>query len=295
MSGQKRISGSGRRLALPAAFLVGFLLWSAMSGLAGPVRADAGPKPSLTVRVIGADSPNDYYLDLLVPEDGSFIAEPGETGWLEEEHPEIREYPIYQYREGGRVGLLCHGYAIWGDLSGSRRTDGAIEHRFTYMAVPDTFAVLVQDRATGTLRVSETVTTTQFDALVTYDLETNTLSVRTNTGSFWWWLKLLGRVFLTVLVECLLVLPFRFPKRRWLPIPVNLATQGLLHVLLVVLVSGPFQWNYLVTFAALEALVILVEFLAYFFWMAERKWPKPLVYTILANGVTLALGLLWLA
>ena len=39
-------------------------------------------------------------------------------------------------------------------------------------------------------------------------------------------------------------------------------------------------------FTVLETLVILVEFLVYFFWMAERKWPKPLAYTILANGVT---------
>jgi hypothetical protein len=286
-----------RSLSRPSLLvLVLFLVPLVVLAFGATASADAGPKPSLTVRVVHAGSPSAYYLDLLVdPSVESGIVDSGEKGWLENEHSEIVDLPIYKYSDGDRVGLLCHGFAIWGDLEGKAEPGGTVRHDFSYMNVPRTFAVVVQDRATGEIRVSNPVTTTQFDALVQYDFTANHLTVQRNTTSFWWWLMLLVRVFLTVLVECLVVLFFRFPKRRWLPIPVNLATQGLLNLSLIVVLPRFFQTDYLLAFIVLEGIIAVLEFLAYFFWMAEKRFWKPFLYALVANGITLAIGLWWLA
>ena len=281
------------RLPLSAFALAIVLLLLVGAGTA--VAADMGPKPSLTLLVEGERSANDYFLDLLVPQDAENIRMDQTSDYLKD-HPEFQSEPIVSYvAPDGRVGYVCHGWMTWGELVGTVRGDGSFEHAYGYLFVPRTFAVVVQDRATGALTVSNTVTTVQFDALVAYDARTGILAVLQNTLSFWWWLQLLVRIFLTTLIECLLVLPFRFPRRRWLPIPVNLATQGLLNFAVLVALPGLFMAHYVLWFAVFEVLVFVLEFLAYFFWMGERRFRKPFLYALAANAVTLAVGLWWLS
>jgi hypothetical protein len=264
-------------------------------GAGSAVAADAGPKPSLTVVVRGETSADDYLLDLLVPQDAGGIRMDETSDYLKE-HPELQSEPIVSYvAPDGRVGYVCHGFMTRGALVGTRRNDGSFEHGYGYIFVPKTFAVVVQDRATGAITVSNTVTTTQFDALVVYDAGTNAVTVLRNTRSFWWWLKLLIRIFLTTFLECVLVFAFRFPRRRWLPIPVNLATQGLLNLVVLVALPGLFMADYVLWFAVFEVLVFVLEFLAYFFWMGERRFWKPFLYALSANAATLAVGLWWLS
>lgn len=285
----RRSFRSSLALAAFAAAVAGLVAF----GASAPASADAGPKPSLVVRVVGGPSASSYYLDLLVPL-GSNGTREGPGGYARD-NALVQEQPIYGYSEGGRVAFLCHAAMAFGDLEGKTVPDGTVLHSFGYLFVPHSFAVIVQDRATGALTVSNAVTTTQFDALVEYDATTNRLTVLRNTATPWWWLQLLARIVLTVVVECLLVLPFRFPRRRWLPIPVNLATQGLLNVVVLAALPGLFQTHYAIAFAVLEAAILGIEFLAYFFGMAERRFWKPFLYAVLANGITLAVGLWWLS
>lgn len=290
-----RAAVSRLRGTIPAiSLLLGLLV---VFGPSVRVAADAGPKPGLDVRVVGVDSSESYYLDLLVSRESSFLSKDGEPGWLEEDEPWIADLPIYEYDDGTRIGLLCHGFAIRGSLSGTPAPDDAAAflHEFDYMAVPREFSVIVQDRTTGALTVSNSVRTTQFDALVQYDAGANRLTVLRNTNSLWWWLQLLVRIFLTVLVESLLALLFRFRRRRWLPVPVNLLTQGLLHATLLLLLPRFFQVDYFSAFLVLEIGIAIAEFLAYSLWMAEKRFWKPFLYSILANGMTMALGLWWLS
>ena len=256
------------------------------------VSADMGPKPSLVVRVVNGPSAYTYYLDLLaIPIPIANVGDPGPiAGATWDETLRLR---LQAYRDRGRVALVSNNCLVNGALEGTQGQSGTVLYSFGYIGVPHTFAVIVEDRATGDMIVSNPVTTTQFDSLVEYDATANHLTVLQNTMSSWWWLKFLFRIFATVVVECLLVLPFRFPKRRWLPIPVNLATQLFLNAVMLLLLPSLFQTHYALAFGVLEGIIWILEFLAYFFWMAERRVWKPFLYAVLANSVTLTVGLWW--
>ena len=259
------------------------------------VSADMGPKPSLVVRVVNGPAADAYRLDLLaVPISYANVQSPGST--VGETWEETLTLRLKAYRDGtDRVALVSNQCLVFGKLVGTPGPNGTVIHSFGYIGVPHAFAVIVEDAVTGEMTVSNAVATAQFDALVEYDAATNTLTALQNTTSTWWWLKLLFRILLTVVVECLLVLPFRFPMRRWLPIPVNLGTQFLLNVVMLLALPGLFQAHYALAFGVLEGVVWLLEFGTYYFFMAERRFWKPFLYAVLANGVTLALGLWWLS
>lgn len=247
--------------------------------------ADIGPKPSLEIRLTGLDDPRDYYLDLLAE------YEPYKDHVWEE----MEDEPIYQYTDGDRVAMFCHGAAIFGSLQGQFTASGYILHELYYRDVPNEFSIIIQDKATGELIISDVIKTKQLDSIVAYDVSTNQASVIVIKNPIEWEnYSTLFRILLTIVIETLIALAFRFKRNIWLPVPVNFFTQFILYYLFLFRYPIYFMENYTTTFLVMEAFIICIEFAIYIVGMGDKKhWLKTLAYTLTANGTTMAIGL-WL-
>lgn len=122
-----------------------------------------------------------------------------------------------------------------------------------------------------------------------------TVSVHTNTFShifdgigFILALLIAGfmRITFSIIAETLIAIPFRL-KPYYRIIITNLVTQIILT--LAFALSG---FNYLIILIIIEVLVYIAEFIVYTILFKEVSKLKLLVYTIVANTVTLGFGLL---
>ncbi len=107
------------------------------------------------------------------------------------------------------------------------------------------------------------------------------------------------RIILTVLLEMVIALFFRFTAKKQLLLlaGTNAVTQIALNVLLNVINfrSGP--WAFIFYYALLEPLVIVLEAIAYCSWMNKltdkpKKTRVYVIYAVLANILSFAAGLI---
>lgn len=94
------------------------------------------------------------------------------------------------------------------------------------------------------------------------------------------------RITFSIIAETLIAVPFRL-KPYYRIIITNLVTQIILTLSFAL--SG---FNYLITLIIIEALVYIAEFIAYTILFKEVSRLRILVYTIIANTVSLRFGLL---
>lgn len=106
----------------------------------------------------------------------------------------------------------------------------------------------------------------------------------------WAWVGIFISVFLmqiSIGIECLLALLFRFKGKKILTVlVVNLCTQVVMRALQMFL-----PLNYWVEVAILETLVYTAEFFLYKKYLKDVSTGKLLIYTILANTLSLFCGL----
>lgn len=268
------------------------------------VNADIGPKPSLDLIVRGIDT-DEYWLDLLVTDDARY-------SFLEitdEERNMISKLAEYQDDEGFHPALLVGTIVpLHGKLKGEKQSDGTFFHKFSYLGVPEVFkiAILKQD---GTLIVSDIVNRKQFQSVMIYDLnnlkitekiaepEEVVISAGEVSEKIPWINILTGfviRLISTLLIEILIALMLGFIAKQSLKVILitNTATQFILNVLILFSHSMDGLFSAVLTFIIVEIFIIIAELIVYLKYLTEKSALRRIIYAILANLVSIAVGLM---
>ncbi len=255
-----------------------------------PAQADIGPKPRLTIVVQNAPE-GLYYLDLL-------IAKP--DGHTYTNLHDLSEYDpaklalLEEYDEDGRIPALIKGTRVplFGKLVGQPVGD-EMHHVFSYLGVPTNFK-LVLLTPDNQLVISREIDRKAFQETITYDYATNAVHQQSLTMVY---LKQFGSTLLpTLLIECLILLLFRFSLRRsWKPfLAVNFATQLFLTAALgTTLIKGG-SLAALLLLIPLEVVVIVAEAIAYATLLKEHSRKRRVWYAVLANISSAAVGIVML-
>ena len=246
--------------------------------------ADTGPKPAVTITVVNAPA-GDYYLDLL-------IQDPGDYPNIDPEDYDPTLLDGLRSWEGeGWWPALLEGtdVPLFGDLTPGE--DGT--HRFTYHGLPRTFRIAVSS-AQGAQATESSFTRTVFYTHLTYNWATNTITKATSTVGFYL-TQVLSTLIPTLLVEGALLWLFGFRSRQdWLVFAlVNLATQLGLHAALgsTMMATGGHYFYYLMILP-LEAIVLVVEIVAYRILLQEHSTGRRVGYAVCANAASYAVGYL---
>ena len=246
--------------------------------------ADTGPKPAVTITVVNAPA-GDYYLDLL-------IQDPGDYPNIDPEDYDPTLLDGLRSWEGeGWWPALLEGtdVPLFGDLTPGE--DGT--HRFTYHGLPRTFRIAVSS-AQGDKASESSFTRTVFYTHLTYNWATNTITKATSTVGFYL-TQFLSTLIPTLLVEGALLWLFGFRSRQdWLVFAlVNLATQLGLHAALgsTMMATGGHYFYYLMILP-LEAIVLVVEIVAYRILLQEHSTGRRVGYAVCANAASYAVGYL---
>ena len=246
--------------------------------------ADTGPKPAVTITVVNAPA-GDYYLDLL-------IQDPGDYPNIDPEDYDPTLLDGLRSWEGeGWWPALLEGtdVPLFGDLTPGE--DGT--HRFTYHGLPRTFRTAVSS-AQGAQATESSFTRTVFYTHLTYNWATNTITKATSTVGFYL-TQFLSTLIPTLLVEGALLWLFGFRSRQdWLVFAlVNLATQLGLHAALgsTMMATGGHYFYYLMILP-LEAIVLVVEIVAYRILLQEHSTGRRVGYAVCANAASYAVGYL---
>ena len=246
--------------------------------------ADTGPKPAVTITVVNAPA-GDYYLDLL-------IQDPGDYPNIDPEDYDPTLLDGLRSWEGeGWWPALLEGtdVPLFGDLTPGE--DGT--HRFTYHGLPRTFRIAVSS-AQGAQATESSFTRTVFYTHLTYNWATNTITKATSTVGFYL-TQFLSTLIPTLLVEGALLWLFGFRSRwDWLVFAlVNLATQLGLHAALgsTMMATGGHYFYYLMILP-LEAIVLVVEIVAYRILLQEHSTGRRVGYAVCANAASYAVGYL---
>ena len=246
--------------------------------------ADTGPKPAVTITVVNAPA-GDYYLDLL-------IQDPGDYPNIDPEDYDPTLLDGLRSWEGeGWWPALLEGtdVPLFGDLTPGE--DGT--HRFTYHGLPRTFRIAVSS-AQGAQATESSFTRTVFYTHLTYNWATNTITKATSTVGFYL-TQFLSTLSPTLLVEGALLWLFGFRSRQdWLVFAlVNLATQLGLHAALgsTMMATGGHYFYYLMILP-LEAIVLVVEIVAYRILLQEHSTGRRVGYAVCANAASYAVGYL---
>ena len=246
--------------------------------------ADTGPKPAVTITVVNAPA-GDYYLDLL-------IQDPGDYPNIDPEDYDPTLLDGLRSWEGeGWWPALLEGtdVPLFGDLTPGE--DGT--HRFTYHGLPRTVRIAVSS-AQGAQATESSFTRTVFYTHLTYNWATNTITKATSTVGFYL-TQFLSTLIPTLLVEGALLWLFGFRSRQdWLVFAlVNLATQLGLHAALgsTMMATGGHYFYYLMILP-LEAIVLVVEIVAYRILLQEHSTGRRVGYAVCANAASYAVGYL---
>ena len=189
---------------------------------------------------------------------------------------------IYNYNEDGWQARL-------GSMVGGRYTASNGSHRYTfdYNNVPKEFRVLIVTES-GRVIVSETCERKAYQAVFTYDVETNELHEELWKSEGSKILNFLVTLAITLLIEGLVFVVFRF--HFWeghnyiVFLATNLGTQLLLYLSVsIVLFIVP-----------AELAIVVIEAVVYTRLFVPKKRSRAIAYAVTANLASFFIGLpLW--
>ena len=270
------------------------------------VKADVGPKPTITINIIGIDQP--YHLDLLVETRDYQVVELTDDEIFD-------QIEFYYYRDDFPEELNGFydndGYASYTLYRGVPHPIGQIDDN-TYIATyltPDVFKIaLVLEN--GEIILSDIINKTMFNANFTFDLTSFSLvdsdseiidgmtvyNVNSNIleeipyGQMA--LQILMALLITIVIELFILFIFRYNNKSSyiLALKVNAITQLLLHSILIIgyLFLGLFGYIFILVVG--EIIVILLELITYTKFLKEKnKWIAA-IYTLVANISSLVVG-----
>jgi len=256
--------------------------------LAFPLQAyaDSGPKPTLKIIVENPPS-EEYYLDLLIDYPNANYS------WLDKEkfNPEKLEL-LNSYRDGNWRPALVTGTIVPMSSSGliGKVNGNTMIHDFGYIGVPNKFKIIILTNDNKIISSKE-VNTYTFDSVVYYDFETNKVKTTSSLGFFA--LKFLGTCILTLLIEGFIMLFFKFSiKKNWkVFLSINVVTQLLLYICLLLITARSSLIYYLTTIIPIELLILIIEAVYYSKKLKEHSIIRRINYAVVANILSFILGL----
>lgn len=268
--------------------------------LAFPVGADMGPKPSVTVNFDGL-SDRVCYATLLSDREhvGPYSVWDGieENGINDRNYPGELEYGIWKAFADYRG---CDGYCF---LQRAWRVDKTKSLTWGYMP-PDNFRILLYFPESGEFAVSGTYERYAFHTYYTVDMRdytagSGTLPKAERSYSYTnETISLIARIVLTIGIELVIALLFRYRSRRQVKILLitNMITQVILNVFLNVVNYTSGSLAFILMYINAEIIVFVIEAVIYAGILPEPaegekpKRGKAVLYALTANAVSFALG-----
>ena len=267
---------------------------------ASPASADMGPKPSVTVEFDGRGDET-LYATLLSDEE---IYGP----WRTVSDDVLTELiSKAETEEEAAAWQAIYDCAVT-DPEGFRMMDqmftvGPDEPLAWTYYPPEEFKVAVYVPSEGTVYVSDEMERDAFESYFSAQIPdasgspsagaaqplfvTEDIRMGSVIGAF------ALRMVLTVVIEVLLALLFKYRKKKEIItiIVVNIITQGLLNLIMGLFdyTMGGLVWVFV--FPILEILVFVIELIVYLIAFKDHSKGKTFGYTLLANFITMALGL----
>lgn len=268
--------------------------------------ADSGPKDLLTVKVENAPEEG-YYLDLVTEGEyeghsyGSGESEYSGIDWsyTEEEAAALDADLLDALRAAVPEGYhACtaegtNGAPMWGELEGTPTgRQGEYLHTFRYFGVPNTYQILIATKD-GDTYLFPPCTRSALQSSVTVDWADKSVTVPPVWVSYV--IQLLCTLGITLVIEGGLLFLFGFGKtkrNRMVFLLVNCITQGglALYSAYVFLHHGVSGWTMIPMILA-EAVILIVETLAYRRLLTGQTRTRAAAYGVLANLCSAILGL----
>ena len=248
--------------------------------------ADIGAKPSIEITLKNA--PDDYYIALLENYDLEIDESATEIRNFDPQKETIEEYLESFNYEG------WYYFMIMGHHHNYETANDKHIHIFSY-SVPRNPRILVVS-TDGSVNVSDVFDTREFNATITYDCKTKSI-----TEHYVW--KRAKRV-LTIIIMFILTLFFEWLALKMLSLPEN--KRNLLSILIVnALTNIPFNifmvyflgragWPGLFVGAFFEIIIMIVEAIVYSFALVTKNGkPEPIcfLYGIVANIFSVFMGI----
>ena len=243
--------------------------------------ADTGPKPSIDVNIKNLKTTN-YILDLFVydkekaekDEGPSVFGNPGLTD------DEIQE--LYKLNYDGWISASTRAGLI---LFSNCKGNDEYHNSFGYFGTPEVYKIVIINKDTGEIKISDKIVRKEFNSEVTVDYNDMKV-VETNTNIFKTLIIVCLALILTIVIE--LVIARLFKTGSYITIAItNLISNVILQTLLLIFTS-----NYLLIFIIGEILVVIAELLVYLLRFKNISKLKTVVYTLVANLVTILVSFL---
>ncbi len=268
------------------------------------VSADMGPKPSITITIIGIDEP--YSFELLSLErypdaevlDEEMLIDETEYSYYLDTYPSV----LNGYIDNDDFTPFVL-YSLAGGIKRTANTSTSQTFAIDYMP-PDTFKIVLVTED-DKLIVSEIINRLAFNTVIEYDLNgvdtsTNQDRVGVVTGNlssakitFDTILRTILRVIYTILIEIGVFYFFKYRKKDSYKIVVltNATTQLILSYIVIytAITNGLFQA--LIYLILLEVIIFFVEALIYSIFLKEHTKVRAFSYAFVANFASLIVGI----
>lgn len=258
------------------------------------VKADMGPKPSVIIEVIGLEE-KEYYVTLLSERDsiGPWSYGNEYYDYMGEEWV-FEEFEKYQDKDG------YYFLSFMEDCS----EDDIFE--WTYYP-PQKFKVLIYTADDKQFYCSEEIYEryafdSYFKVVISNDEKMgNTITAQKSYDFSMELLSLVMRVILTIGIEVLVAIVFRYKDKKSLTVigVTNVCTQVILNVLLNVINYKSGEMAFVFHYVWMEMVVFAIEAVIYTKFIDKRdnsmdKIRHPVMYAALANLVSIVVGI-WIA
>ncbi len=256
-------------------FLPVFLI---MLSIILPIRvfADLGEKPSIKVKIKNLHTTN-YIVDLFVyDEKDAYNSEMNYNGdGLNEEN--IKK--LYDLNYDGWISESTRWgkYLLFADCAGNSKH----ENNFSYFGTPNRYKIVIINNDTKDIKISNEIIRKDFNSTVTIDY--NTMEITKNEDTIKIIYNIIIAIIVTVIIELLVAFILKV-KNYGLIIVTNVITNLGLQLLLMILTN-----NYTCTLILGEIIVLICELAVYLTGFKNVTKNKIILYTLLANAITLAL------
>ena len=235
-------------------------------------KADMGPKPSIHITFEGIEG--DFYVTLLSSTESYGPYQSFET---EADHEEGGDEILKKFIAFARNDEY---YLINYPVRCSKNEGFS----WTYYP-PENFKLLIYLIDSDEFLLMESYSKYAFDSYYKYDRQSNTLINNYDyKGEAF---SLIGRVVLTVIIEVLIALLFKYRKHLKLIVIVNIFTQGLLNLFVNMTNYYAGLLTVVFTIFVAELIVLIVETVVYRIAFKENK---AILYAIVANILSFIAG-----
>lgn len=250
-----------------------------------PIRvfADEGAKPSITVKIKNLNTTN-YIVDLFVyDEKDAYNSEMNYNGdGLTKE--DIKKLYDLNYDGWISESTRWSKYLLFADCAGNSK----YENNFGYFGTPNKYKIVIINNDTEDIKISNEITRKDFNSTVTIDYNTmevdySKTEITKNKDTAKTIYNIIIAIIVTVIIELLVAFILKV-KNYGLIIATNIITNLGLQLLLIILTN-----NFICALILGEIIVFICELLVYLTGFKNTTKNKIILYTLLANAITLVL------